>query len=448
MSRNRVLAAATAGMLLVGALTACSSSGGDGEDGPVTIKLLEFQKARADVVRGLLPEFERAMAKQGRKVKVELVADTLTDEQFRTKITQQLHSGTAPDVIDMGGSNVTGMAGAGYLLKLDDYLDKWKGWGQFYASAKDGARQPDGSFYSIPHEASVQSLFYRKDVLKRLGVDTSQPRTWDELIGRLKQVKDKTGEAPIVIPAGTAWGGGSWTEGFLPIVGGTGSTFYDAKSKKWQLKSKGLSATFGLYDDLIKADLLPVRDLQNPNPWEPTKYKKFTKGTLPVAAQGSWGWKYDWGPEGAAPIKNLREKVGTWDYPALVPGTKLYSISGGGFGYSVNAKAKSPDAAVELAKWLSSGKALAKQLATVGAVAPRKDLSDTAPYKNEPSLLEAEKKLKGSILPPRGDGEDQVSQAVQGATAKMLSGDANGSQAAAAFAKEAKELLGGDRVAE
>ncbi|WP_255949907.1 ABC transporter substrate-binding protein [Streptomyces odontomachi] len=445
MRRNRVLAAAAAGMLLGGALTACSSS--SGEDGPVTVKLLEYQKARADVVRDLVPKFEKAMARQGRDVKVELVADALTDDQFRTKITQQLHSGTAPDVIDMGGSNVTGMAGAGYLLKLDDYLDKWDGWGQYYTSVKDGARQPDGGFYSVPHEASVQSLFYRKDVLKRLGVATSQPRTWDELIGRLKKIKARTGQAPLVLPAGTAWGGGSWTEGFLPLVAGTGSTFYDAESGKWTLRSKGVSATFGLYDDLIKAGLLPVRDLQNPNPWEPTKYEKFPKGTLPVAAQGSWGWKYDWGPDGAAPIKDVRDKVGTWDYPALVPGTKPYSISGGGFVYSVSAKAQDPDAAVELAKWLSSGEALARQLTTVGAVSPRKGLAGTAPYKDEPALLEAEAKLNSCTQPPLGDGEDQVSQAVQSATAKLLSGKADGNQAADAFAEEAKELLGSTRVA-
>ncbi|WP_308401204.1 extracellular solute-binding protein [Streptomyces sp. AC512_CC834] len=412
----------------------------------MTIKLLEYQEARAEVVKDLIPAFEKAMAKQGREVEVELVTDPLTDEQFRTKITQELHSGSAPDVMDMGGSYVTGLAGAGYLLNLDDHLDEWDGWDQYYPSVKDGARQPDGSFYSVPHEASIQSLFYRKDVLKRLGVDTSQPRTWDELIGRLKQVRAKTGEAPLVIPAGTAWGGGSWSEGFLPVMAGTGSTFYDAKSKKWDLESEGLSATFDLYDNLVDADLLPVRDLQNPNPWEATKYEKFVEGTLPVAAQGSWGWKYDWGPEGAAPIEDVREKVGTWDYPALVAGTKPYSVGGGGFGYSVNADSPHADAAVELVKWLSSGTALAEQLAAVGAIAPRKDLADTAPYKDEPSLIEAERKLKTSVQPPRGDGEDQVSQAVQSATEKILSGDADGPEAADAFADEAKELLG-DRAA-
>ncbi|MFJ3363657.1 ABC transporter substrate-binding protein [Streptomyces anthocyanicus] len=445
MRRNRVLAGAAAGMLLGGALTACSSSAED--DGPVTVKLLEFQEARAEVVEDLIPRFEKEMAKQGKEIKVELVADPLTDEQFRTKITQELHSGSAPDVIDMGGTNVTGLAGAGYLLNLDDHLDGWDGWDQYYPSVKEGARQPDGSFYSIPHEASIQSLFYREDVLKRLGVDTSQPRTWDELIGRLKQVRAKTGEAPLVLPAGTAWGGGSWSEGFLPVMAGTGSTFYDAKTKKWDVRSPGLSAAFGLYAKLVAADLLPVRDLQNPNPWEPTKYEKFVEGTLPVAAQGSWGWKYDWGPEGAAPIEDVRDKVGTWDYPALVPGTEPYSVGGGGFGYSVNADSAHADAAVELAKWLSSGTALAEQLAAVGAVAPRKDLADTAPYKDEPSLIEAERKLGSSVQPPRGDGEDQVSQAVQEATEKILSEDADGDEAADTFATEAEELLGDARVA-
>lgn len=444
MRRNRVLAAGAAGLLFAGVLTACSESRADG---PVTVKLLQFQEARADVVKDLIPEFERAMAEKGQDVKVELVTDILTDDQFRTKITQQFYSGKAPDVVDMGNKNVTGMAGAGYLLKLDKYLHAWEGWDEYYPSVKDGARERNGSYYSLPHEASVQSLFYRKDVLERLGIDTSQPRTWDELIARLKQVRAKTGEAPIVLPAGTAWGDGSWSEGLLPVVAGTGSTLYDDESGKWKLRSRGLSAAFDLYADLVEADLLPVRDLQNPNPWEPTKYQKFPRGTLPVAAQGSWGWKYDWGPEGSAPIKNSRERIGTWDYPALVPGTKPAPISGGGFGYSVNADAAHPDAAVELAKWLSSGKALAEQLAAVGAVSPREGLSDTAPYKNEPSLLQAEDELKSSIQPPLGDGEDRVSQAVQSATAKIVSGEADGGQAADAFAEEAAELLGSTRVA-
>ncbi|NEE01020.1 ABC transporter substrate-binding protein [Phytoactinopolyspora halotolerans] len=449
MQRKRVFLAVTAATLVVG-LAACSDSGEqtDAESGPVTITLLEYQQARADVAEQLIPEFEQAMAEQGKDITVELVADILTDEQFRTKITQQFHSGTGPDVVDMGGSHVTGFAGAGYLLQLDEYLEEWSGWDDYYDSVKEQAVQVDGHIYSLPHEAGVQSLFYRKDVLEELGVDTSQPQTWDELIDRLTQVTAETGEPSIVIPAGTAWGGGTWSEGFLPLVAGTGSTFYDQESGGWRLESEGLSATFDLYAELTEAGLLPVQDLLNPNPWEPTKYVQFPEGTLPVAAQGTWGWRYDWGPEGSAPIENVQEKVATWDYPALVPGTDPYSVSGGGFAYGVNADSEHADAAAELAMWLSSGEAMAEQLVAIGSAAPRAGIADVAPYKDEPSLLDAEEKLKTSVAPPTGDGADQVSQAVQSATESILLGNADGAEAAAAFAEDAAELLGDSLVAQ
>lgn len=447
MQRNRVFLAATTAALMAGVLAACSESDADA-DGPVTIQLLEYQQSRADVVEKLIPEFERAMAEQGKDIQVELVTDVLTDDQFRTKITQQFHSGTAPDVIDMGGSHVTGFAGAGYLLELDEYLDEWPTWEEYYAPVKEAAQQIDGHYYSIPHEASVQSLFYRKDILEQLGVDTSQPQTWDELAERLEAVTAQTGQPSIVIPAGTAWGGGTWSEGFLPIVAGTDSTFYDEETGRWTLESDGLSATFDLYAELTEAGLLPVQDLLNPNPWEPTKYVQFAEGTLPVAAQGTWGWRYDWGPEGSAPIEDVQNKVATWDYPALVPGTEPYSISGGGFVYGVNAESEHADAAVELATWLSTGSAAAEQLVAIGAAAPHPGIADIEPYMSEPTLLDAEQKVSTSIRAPFGDGADQVSQAVQSATEGILLGDADGEQAAASFAEHAAELLGESLVAQ
>ncbi|WP_345606553.1 extracellular solute-binding protein [Pseudonocardia adelaidensis] len=413
----------------------------------MTITLLEYQQARADAVQELIPEFEAAMAAKGEDVEVELVTDVLTDSQFQTKITQQLHSGTAPDVIDMGGSHVTGLAGAGYLLALDDHLADWPGWAEYYPQVKAQAQQTDGHTYSLPHEAGVQSIFYRKDVLEGLGVDTSQPRTWDDLIGRLKAITAKTGQPSMLLPAGTAWGGGTWSEGFLPIVAGTGSTFYDPNTGTWTLSSEGLSATFDLYHELTQAGLLPVQDLLNPNPWEPTKYVKFPEGSLPVVAQGTWGWRYDWGPEGAAPIEDVQNKVATWDYPALVPGTEPYSVSGGGFAYGVNAETEHADAAVELAQWLSSGSALARQLVAIGAAAPRSGISDLEPYKDEPTLLDAEEKLKTSVDAPEGDGADQVSQAAQNATEQILIGKADGAGAASSFASDAADLLGPGLVA-
>lgn len=446
MKRRHLVALTTSTMLLACGLTACSA--GEDADGPAKITILEYQQSRADMLEELIPEFEKAMAAEGKDITVELNADILPDGDVATKLTQQLHAGTAPDVIDTGGSNINGWAAAGYLLELDEYLKSWDGWGTFYDVARDRAQQSDGHYYSIPHEASLQHLFVRADVLEDLGIDTSQPETWDELIKRLEAVKAETGEAPIVIPAGTAWGDGSFTEGFLPIVAGTDSPLYDTDEGTWDIESAGLTATFELYDELVANDLLPVEALLNPNPWEPTKYEAFPAGTMPVAAQGTWGWRYDWGPDGSAPIEDVQDKVITWDYPALVDGTKPYSVSGGGYNYAVNAESDYPDAAVELITWLSSDEALAKQLAIVGAASPREGISDIEPYASEPALLDAESKLPTAIAPPVGEGSDQISQAVQHATAQILTGEANGKQAAQAFAKEVREFLDPSFIAE
>ena len=427
-------------------LSACSSKSGGSSDakGPVTLTLLEYQKPRADAAAKLLPEFEAAMSKQGRKIKVKLIRDILPDDQFKTKITQQYNAGQAPDVADYGASFVPGFAGAGYLLDLTPHLKKWADWNSFYPEVRAQIVQPDGKIYALPHEANTQTLFYRKDVLTKLGVATTQPATWPELVTRLQQITAKTGQPAIVLPAGTAWGGGTFGEGFLNVMLGTGSKLYNTKSKKWVIESAGLTKTFQLYDELTKDKLLPVEALLNPEPWQPTKYKAFPAGTLPVAAQGTWGWRYDWGPEGAAPIPGLLQKVAIWDYPS--DSSQPYSVSSVAFSYEVSAKTKHADAAVELAKWLSSGKAMAEQLVAVGAAAPRNDLDSVEPYSSQTTLIDAGKQLASSRSFPPRPGQDQIAQVVGEATEGILTGKMDGSAAAKSFTQKAKELLGPDQV--
>jgi multiple sugar transport system substrate-binding protein len=277
-----------------------------------------------------------------------------------------------------------------------------------------------------------------------LGVSTEQPTTWPELIRRLKQITEKTGQPAMVLPAGTTWGYGTFGEGFLNVMLGTGSTLYDSEAGKWIIQSPGLTQTFELYDELTKNKLLPVEALLKPEPWQPTKYKAFPAGTLPVAAQGTWGWRYDWGPDGAAPINGVLDKVATWNYPSSEG--EPYSVSSVGFSYGVSAKTDHPDEAVELAKWLSSGSAMAEQLVAVGAAAPRSGIDDLAPYSSQPTLIEAGRELATSRSFAPRPGQDQIAQAVAEATEGILTGKINGAEAAKLFAERAEELLGPDQV--
>jgi multiple sugar transport system substrate-binding protein len=446
MKRTHVMAAALTTVVVAAGLTSCSADGGS-SDGPVTISIIEYQQTRIDAVKAEIPGFEAAMKEQGRDIKVELIEDVLTDDQFKTKMTQQLIAGEAPDVINMGDSLVPGFAGAGYLTPINDYLEDWDGWDHYYPQFKEAMVRQDGNIYALVHDTGVQNLFYRKDVLTQLGIDTTQPETWDDLISRLEAVKAETGEAPIVIPAGTAWGGGSWNEGFQPILGGTDDGYYDLETGKWDLESEGFEAVFDLYAELASKDLLPTQDLQNPNPWEPTKYDKFPAGEIQVAAQGTWGWKFDWGPEGATPIEGLEEKVDTWQYPALRDGDEPFGWSGLGFGFAIPEASEHKDEAMMLAQYLSEGEPLANQLVASGAAAPRDDMADVEPYASEAKLVQAGEDLSSSVYVPTGDGSDQISQAIASATELILNG-ADGTEAYDAFVDEATDLLGPNLVAE
>jgi multiple sugar transport system substrate-binding protein len=441
MKRTRTIAAAAAFVVAAAGLTACSS-GSSNSAGPVTISIMETKKTNIDAIGKVIPGFEAAMKKQGQNIKVKLIADQLTDEQFQTKMTQQLIANQAPDVLDIGENMAIAWSSAGYLAPLDEYLKKWDGWSHYLPSVKKAMVRQDGHMYNLIGGAGVQNLFFRKDVLTKYGIDTSQPATWDELIGRLVELRKKTGGNPIVIPAGTAWGGGTWGEGFQPILGGTDQSYYDAKSGKWDLKSRGWLTVFNLYNDLISKGLMPVQDLENPNPWEPTKYKKFPAGDIQVSAQGTWGWRFDWGPEGATPIEGLDQKVSTWQYPALRSGDKPYGWSSAGGGYAISGKSQHKDAAALFIEYLTSGKPLADQLTASGAASPRDDLDSVAPYSEQPHLLQAGKDLKSGVYVVTGDGADKVAQAVSTATELILNGKANGQQAYDSFVRDATDLLG------
>ena len=442
MGRRRLLAALATLVTAAAGMSACGDAGGGEEQ--VTLTILEYQQPRADAVARMGRAFEAAMEKAGRDIKVKLVRDILPDDQFKTKITKQYNAGEAPDVTDLGASMVPAFAGEGYLLDLTPYLEKWKDWKSFYPDVRDQIVQPDGKIYALPHEANTQNLFYRRDVLEKLGVSTEQPTTWPELISRLKQITEKTGRPAMVLPAGTSWGGGTFGEGFLNVMLGTGSTLYNSEAEKWVIQSPGLTQTFELYDELTTKKLLPVEALLKPEPWRPTKYKAFPAGTLPVAAQGTWGWRYDWGPDGAAPINGVLDKVATWNYPSSEG--EPYSVSSVGFSYGVSAKTDHPDEAVELAKWLSSGSAMAEQLVAVGAAAPRSGIDDLAPYSSQPTLIEAGRELATSRSFAPRPGQDQIAQAVAEATEGILTGKMDGAEAAKSFAESAEELLGPDQV--
>ena len=414
----------------------------------VELTLLDHQEPRIALLQEMLPKFEEQMAAQGKNIKVNLQEAPAPDTEFQTKLTLDFNSGNAPDVTSFGGTVTADFAAAGYLLDLTTLANEWPDWeAHFYPKVRDEQLQADGKIYSIPREASIIQLFYRKDVLDANGISTEQPTSWQELLERMTGLTEVTGNPSLLIPAGEAWGGGAFFEGFIHLMLGTESPLYDDTDQKWVVRSPGLTQVLTFYEEMTRAGVLPVEPLLNPEPWVPTKYEAFPAGELAVTTSGTWGWIFDWGPEGATPIEGLFEKVATWEFPTFAGG-ETFVWGASGWVWAISAQSEHPNEAWELVKWLASGEFMAANSVTIGATATRDDLQTVAPYSEYPYLIDAEKRLANARAFQAPQGTDRMVQAIGQATEAVITERETGEEAAVTLAEQATELLGEDRVKE
>ena len=433
-------------LAVIAVTAACTADSGGGSGGPVELTLLDHQEPRVELLKKLLPQFEQDMEEQGKKISVELLEGPAEDTQFATKLTLDYNSGNAPDVASFGNSSTVDFATSGFLLDLTPMTEEWTDWDEhFYEQLREELVQPDGKTYAVPREAQIVQLFYRKDVLQSDGISTAQPQSWDDLLDRMTQVTRKSGEPSLLFPAGEAWGGGTFFEGFIHLMLGTGSSLYDAEESKWIVASPGLTAVLTYYESLTEAGVMPVDPLLNPEPWVPTKYEAFPKGDLVATTCGTWCWIFDWGPEGAAPIDGLFKKVSTWEFPTK-SGEDTFVWGSSGWVWAISADTENPEEAWELVKWLASGDFMAQNAVAVGAASPRDDLRNVKPYSDYDFLIDAERQLPKARSFVSLPGTDKIVQAVGEATEQVITGRMSGEEAAEFLAERATELLGEDNV--
>lgn len=436
-TRPRFVLPALVVVLAAGALGGWAATAA-GKSSTVTISIIEHQPPRVALMKQMLPLFERTHP----NIKVKLIEGPPVDSDFQNKLILDLNSRHAADVMALS-FDPSDLVASGYLLNLTPFVKAWSGWKHFYPGLRKGELR-GGKTYAIPREATVQQFFYRKDVLQANGISTAQPQTWSDMVRRLQQASKALNGPSIVLPAGKQWGGGSFYESFINVLLGTNSPLYDKKTQKWVVRSPGLTQTLGLYVTLTKTGVLDIPPLLNPTPWVATKYQAFPQGKLAVSTGGTWSWFFDWGPKGAGPIDNVFKTLGVWNYPTFSGGT--YVVGGIGWRWAISAKTKHPNEAWELVKWLSSPTFIAQNAVTIGAVSPRNDVH-VKPYSNYPVLISSERQLPKARAFNAATGINQIVQVVGDVTESIITNKiTTAADAADAFASEATQLLGKDKV--
>ncbi|MEU3448899.1 extracellular solute-binding protein [Streptomyces thermolilacinus] len=205
--KHRPLALLGATLLSAG-LVACSSSG-DGRDAAGRT-VLDVWLMRDSVSEAFQKQFEAGFEKAHPGIDVRIQIQEW--EGIGEKVTAALAGNDAPDVIEVGNTQVAQYARSGGLTDFTDKVSELGGDTWLEGLAEPGAWE--GRQYGIPYYAANRVVIYRTDLFRKAGVDATRITTRDQWLAATEKL-NKDGVQGIYLP-GQNWfalAGFVWDEG-------------------------------------------------------------------------------------------------------------------------------------------------------------------------------------------------------------------------------------------
>ncbi|MFI6938277.1 extracellular solute-binding protein [Streptomyces sp. NPDC050418] len=209
MKTARLLAGAAA-LAVAASLSACGGSddsgGTDGSGGRTT---LDVWLMRDSVSEAFQKEFEKGFEKENPTIDVKIQIQEWNG--IGQKITAALASNDAPDVIEVGNTQVAQYAASGGVKDLSDKVEDLGGGDWIPGLAEPG--KVDGKQYGIPYYAANRVVIYRTDLFEKAGIK-EPPATREEWLAATRKL-NKGKQQGIYLP-GQNWytlAGFVWDEG-------------------------------------------------------------------------------------------------------------------------------------------------------------------------------------------------------------------------------------------
>jgi N,N'-diacetylchitobiose transport system substrate-binding protein len=196
-------------LLLSTLLVSCSSSDGT-SDSTGGRTALDVWLMRDSVSDAFQQEFEAGFEKAHPGIDVRIQIQEW--EGIGEKVTAALAGNDAPDVIEVGNTQVAQYAQSGGLTDFTDKVPELGGENWLKGLAEPGAY--DGRQYGIPYYAANRVVIYRTDLFAKAGVDAAGIRTRDQWIAATEKL-NRAGTQGIYLP-GQNWyalAGFIWDEG-------------------------------------------------------------------------------------------------------------------------------------------------------------------------------------------------------------------------------------------
>jgi len=226
-----------------------------------------------EVVQSLVPTFERRTP--GIRVRVQQIPWSAAHEKLLTA-----YVGDAmPDVFQAGNTWIPELVALGAIDKLDERIQRSSAVqpDDYFAGILD-TNVLDGATYGVPWYVDTRLLFYRTDLLRRVGY-SQPPRTWAEWLEQMARVKDGVGpyRYAILLP---------FNEWQVPVILALqlDADLLRDRDRYGNFRSAGFRRAFEFYVDLFRRDLAPrAGQTQVAN-----LYQDFAAGYFAFLVSGPW----------------------------------------------------------------------------------------------------------------------------------------------------------------
>ena len=398
-----------AGVMALG-LAACSGTKTDSADsgsasgGQVTVEMWDYLSGETanDSINAAIAEFEKANP----DIKVKRTTFAFAD--LSKSILQGSVGGQVPDVAVVDVVDNQNFASLGMLKDLsNDGINK----SDFFEGPWSSVVY-EGKTYGIPLNSNNLALYYNKQMLKDAGVEV--PTDW----ASLKDVAKKTTKGDVKGLAISAVKSESATFQVLPFVWQTGGDLKDYATSG----ATALAYLRGLIDDGSMSEAVT-------NYTQEDARTQFITGKSAMMINGPW--------ELATLTKDAQFD---WDVAPL-PKDKRAATSMGGENVVVMNGAKQSDAAVKLAKYLTSAEGAKIYCDGSGQLSSRPDLKGKLKLSEDAKNKVFESQLADAHARAYGKDYPKISEAIQLSMQEALTGASTPEAAAKKAADTITPLL-------
>ncbi|MBP2703584.1 extracellular solute-binding protein [Microbispora sp. RL4-1S] len=332
---------------------------------------------------------------------VTIKVQTLSWDDAYAKMLAASSSRSGPDLISGGMTWTIQFGLRGGMIDLRSFgIEQLKT--QAQPAQWKSAVSPDGTVYGIPLDMSTEALYYRKDLLKKAGLD-GPPKTWDELTADIAKLKAAGVKRPLSID----WGNLDWI-GYFNFLYQAGGSFYTPDCKP-SLDTPQAQRALSYWIDLYRKGGAPTDTVATPDALETG---------IAMVYGGNWNAKV---------LDTSKPKLkGKWAMAPLPAGPAGPTTFIGGRAVGVTSYSKHVQQAGDFVRFLYTDEAIdainaESKARNVSYLPPRPDKIGDAPFPPEQSAVFGDIISTGAAAPgcpgwdeSAGDVAKQLQSAILG----------------------------------